>query len=161
MRPVLTTLLAVVRVHAVVENIPTTLLTDAALETDVELSQGEGTNGKNQVTFFAGADCGGMSVTFDEDSAHTRSFCEGKFPGGSELAKTFRQGNNLNGQVSGSVFVSGTHDVEIFDNCECTNYVYTTMPLDGCVNIYRWPGVLGFKFKASALQIKQDYKQPT
>jgi hypothetical protein len=35
------------------------------------------------------------------------------------------------------------------------------MPLDGCVNIYRWPGVLGFKFKASALQIKQDYKQPT
>jgi hypothetical protein len=109
------------------------------------------------VVIYAKRDCQGEALTVDEESLHGSPYplCR----------KTFDSGLNAkDGVQKGSMRVVGTSDLDLFMGCGGTTYWSTVMAIDGCTNIYSWPGLESVKFVASHLYEKQStflVKPPT
>ena len=111
--------------------------------------QGSGTG--NHVELFTERECKGESLIVDEASLHGGVYplCRKKFDSGL---------NAKEGVIKGSLRVTGTSDLDFFMDCSGSTYWATVMEIDGCTNIYSWPGFEAFKFVASTLYEKQKTK---
>lgn len=96
------------------------------------------------VTFFADKQCKGEAVHLYSASVATDIYtmC------GKESA-TFSSGKKL--YDGGSILVTGSGDLDVYQTCNGEDYWASVLPIDGCVNLWVWPPMRAFKFTPDSL----------